>query len=603
MSLIGSLEDLGLGDILQIIHLSQKSGVLSVRGECGEGHIVFGDGLVRLASLKGDPEDLRGLLVERDSVDASAFDRAVELAREVGGDLPRALSESGAISRERLDSLLRECVERAAGEMFGWSCGEFSFDVGAEDEYEGSEMLLEVGVNTQFLAMESLRIRDEAVRLAARDSDEPAARAADTDTPGEETDLNFELSAEDLFGATEAPGTEADSAVDVLVAATAERVDHASEMPGEPCRVEGTGSEGNRKVEEPKDAGSGLAIGPESLPPVVVIDAELLILEWVRGSLATSSASVHIFQRSQDGLGRIRQYLARAETPILLVSPTIEGDPLSGIADAADFVRRLREQAPRMQIFWLISEGEGAECPLPVELPTVAHPSLCSLEAGGPVDRFESLAEQVPTTLVERMPQRSCGDDDSCADVAREQSAESAIGSPPPGIERLKAVTQALKGASSRGEALPLVIRFAGESFERVAMLIVRGDQVLGMAQQGIEHAGGPDDVEMRALQFDRCESSWFSEAIESRLPVRAAVRNAGDQRFCDLIGGRAPKDAYVAPIMSADQVVALLYADNGQRAEGSGDTSALEVVLHHAGLALERTALERALAEVDTGS
>ena len=37
MSLIGSLEDLGLGDILQIIHLSQKSGVLSIRAEAGEG--------------------------------------------------------------------------------------------------------------------------------------------------------------------------------------------------------------------------------------------------------------------------------------------------------------------------------------------------------------------------------------------------------------------------------------------------------------------------------------------------------------------------------------------------------------------------------------
>ena len=41
MSLLGSLEDLGLGDILEIIHLSQKSGVLSIRGEAGEGRLVF----------------------------------------------------------------------------------------------------------------------------------------------------------------------------------------------------------------------------------------------------------------------------------------------------------------------------------------------------------------------------------------------------------------------------------------------------------------------------------------------------------------------------------------------------------------------------------
>ena len=68
---------------------------------------------------------------------------------------------------------------------------------------------------------------------------------------------------------------------------------------------------------------------------------------------------------------------------------------------------------------------------------------------------------------------------------------------------------------------------------------------------------------------------------------------------MCELIGGRAVADAYIAPILSAEQVVALLYADNGQRPVGPGDTSALEVVLHHAGLALDRAALARALAEV----
>ena len=53
MSLIGSLDDLGLGDILQIINLSQKSGVLIVVGDQGEGRIVFRDGLVRGAARKG----------------------------------------------------------------------------------------------------------------------------------------------------------------------------------------------------------------------------------------------------------------------------------------------------------------------------------------------------------------------------------------------------------------------------------------------------------------------------------------------------------------------------------------------------------------------
>ena len=54
MSLVGSLEDLGLGDILQIASLSRKSGLLRLRTGRGEGHIVLHEGLVRGASVKGD---------------------------------------------------------------------------------------------------------------------------------------------------------------------------------------------------------------------------------------------------------------------------------------------------------------------------------------------------------------------------------------------------------------------------------------------------------------------------------------------------------------------------------------------------------------------
>ena len=59
--------------------------------------------------------------------------------------------------------------------------------------------------------------------------------------------------------------------------------------------------------------------------------------------------------------------------------------------------------------------------------------------------------------------------------------------------------------------------------------------------------------------------------------------------------------EAYVAPIESGERVVAVLYADNLPSGAPIGDTSALEVVLHEAGLALERAVLERALAEAET--
>jgi hypothetical protein len=52
MSLVGNLEDLSLGDLLQIVSLSQKSGVLALESESGSGQIVFRAGLVHAAGSR-----------------------------------------------------------------------------------------------------------------------------------------------------------------------------------------------------------------------------------------------------------------------------------------------------------------------------------------------------------------------------------------------------------------------------------------------------------------------------------------------------------------------------------------------------------------------
>jgi len=44
MGLVGSLEDLGLGDILQIVSLARKSGVLNLSSGEVKGKIIFKDG-------------------------------------------------------------------------------------------------------------------------------------------------------------------------------------------------------------------------------------------------------------------------------------------------------------------------------------------------------------------------------------------------------------------------------------------------------------------------------------------------------------------------------------------------------------------------------
>ena len=105
MSLIGSLEDLNLGDILQIIYLSQKSGVLVIRTEGSQGRIIFREGLACGGHVSGGPTDLRGLLVGGGYVDENPFDRIAEECESEGWDLESELAKHELISPERIDSL------------------------------------------------------------------------------------------------------------------------------------------------------------------------------------------------------------------------------------------------------------------------------------------------------------------------------------------------------------------------------------------------------------------------------------------------------------------------------------------------------------------
>jgi len=542
MSLIGSLEDLSLADILQIINLSQKSGVLAIRSDEGRGSIVFRGGLVRGAVVKGGPQDLRDVLVGGCFVSEEEF----AAAEASGADIGQALAGASAISLERIDSLRRESVEAAVVRMFSWRSGEFSFDLRSEDETQDPAIYLETGLNAQYLAMEGLRVQDESARDLPLDATAPPA-----DTSASPETLDVEPA----------------------------EVDPSSEAQREaPASQQGLG-------ETPSTA---------TKPPVVAIDPDLRALEWVKGVLAPQHPRIHVFQRADLGLVRIRQYLARAEIPLVLVSPQAPGDPLCGIRDNADFVRRLKQQSPAMSVFWLYEDGSqhlaGPEVALGdgIAVRPASH-QLANTRAAG---QLELLAQRLWVALGTPVSEAGA----TPAAVVPEAGASSLSSE---ALGRLKEMTARLSESSSRGEVLPLVIRFATESFSRVALFMVRDALVVGIAQSGLARAGGPDDRRLREVALHPASCPWLRDAVAGDAVERVHAIRPDDLPLVERLGDRAPVEAYLAPIESSGRVVALLYADNLPEGRPIGDTSALEVALHHAGLALDRAALERALAEI----
>jgi hypothetical protein len=297
MSLVGSLEDLGLEDILQIVSLARKSGLLMLRTDSGEGRIAFANGLVRSAAAKGGAEDLRSLLVDGGHVRQEQYEAAVEASGSQGIDIDQALAESGDLPIEKLMEIRRDHVERAVMQMFKWRSGEFSFDVSDEVEPLDRDFLLSTGLNTQFLAMEAIRLADEDKRAAA-------------EAPQEDT------------------ASGAESAVDAV----------AEEKPAKPAPADD---------QAPRPTCNSL----------IVIDPDLDALEWIKSVLSNAFARIHIFQGSDSGIARIRQYLVRGEVPVVLLSARVHPDIAMDTGDLVELVSRLRTQAPRMPLALMYEEG------------------------------------------------------------------------------------------------------------------------------------------------------------------------------------------------------------------------------------------------------
>jgi hypothetical protein len=573
MSLVGSLEDLGLADILQIVSLARKSGRLLLRSDDGEGWIALQDGLVRGAAVKGQREGLRALLVGGGHVEAEAFDQA---ARSAGGEerkLEASLREAGIVGDDLLQAARRGGVERAVMRMFGWRSGEFRFEI--RDDIESLEpgALLASGLNTQYLAMEATRLGDELGR--GDDVDEPMHEATSGRADAASDSLFFSGEAEEAQPEVAAPIDTA--ATNRLALASAQVL--VTEPEPEP-ELEAAVIPVSEETSDPApiavrlDPPAAAKAAGASEVHLVAVDADLGALEWLKASVEGVFRRVHIFQHAGAALERVRQYLRRGEFPVVAVSSRTSPDPGAGVESVEALVARQRAHAPRMPLVALVGPGNEAEAPPGVDA-ALARP----LSPG-----TDPASWEVHRPAAER--------------VRRAFSAYAtgpAQGARGPSLASVKAASERLRDEVAPGEILTLALEFAAQSFSRAALFMLRDEIVEGIAARRLERAGGPDDV--RSLRLAAAERpELVQRVLRERRALRAEPASAKDKAFLALLGTSQAGQVYLAPIESAGCVVALLYADNLPGSQPLGDTTALEIVLHEAGLALDRASLERAL-------
>lgn len=184
MSLEGRLEDLGLSDIFQIISLSKRSGVLTLIRKEGTGRLVFNQGQIIYAT--SDTRSRLGYtLVKKGIITNDDLEYALRIQKGRGSMKPigTLLMEMGAVDHEALEREIREHIILIVKDLLSWNTGSFHFELGpAMDD----DVVLRVGLNTEFLLLEGARLQDEEQKMKAEPPPAKAASPASGQTREEE---------------------------------------------------------------------------------------------------------------------------------------------------------------------------------------------------------------------------------------------------------------------------------------------------------------------------------------------------------------------------------------------------------------------------------
>ena len=589
MSLVGSLEDLGLGEILQIVSLSGKSGVLWIRSPFGEGRILFDRGAIRGAGVEGGPTDLAGLLHTAQALPEDELEGLVADAQSAGVPLEDVVVARTSLDAARIDELRERHVEATVLQMFSWTRGEFSFEIREEPTEGAPELMLRAGMNAQFLALEGTRLRDEsgssdAMEPVFDESGDPDEAIDPFDVPEASPELEItvlELADDDVV-ASLPTALEPDEAV-------AEEDDPT--LTGEARLASASAAPAPQPVVAAPPPAPAVVTPPRVFRAAVVVDRDLAVLEWAKNAIEPLGMRAHIFPRSELAIQRIRQYFVRGEMPLIVLTSETPPDSVSGARDWSEIAARLRAQVPQLPLVLVATPGANlaptSERGVPDAIATRPPPSVLADERAR--EKREALGAKL-REAIETATRRPS--------VQRPPNAAPREVSEP--MRGLREWSARLRDPLPPSEVLRLVLEFASRQFDRTLVLWVRDGEAQAMAQRGLAAAGGPDDAAVGALCVGVDAFAPFHKVAESRAPVRATPDGPSDGAFLARIGSAAPGEVFVAPIESGDQVAALLYADNAASNRPLGDTSAIEVIVHEAGLALDRAVLERALEQAE---
>ena len=186
MALQGNLQDFSLVEILQLIAVQRKSGVLRLTSDSNTAVLFFEKGNIvslsdrREREKKSDP--LLDLLSNSGRLSKDQVEQICAIRSQSKKELPEIIISGGYLSSKHLTEAIEQLARELLPGLVLWKKGTYVF---SGDERTVSRLYFKVPMRTEALLMECMRRIDESARMKELYSPEMILRATDKPQPEE----------------------------------------------------------------------------------------------------------------------------------------------------------------------------------------------------------------------------------------------------------------------------------------------------------------------------------------------------------------------------------------------------------------------------------
>ncbi len=153
----------------------------------------------------------------------------------------------------------------------------------------------------------------------------------------------------------------------------------------------------------------------------------------------------------------------------------------------------------------------------------------------------------------------------------------------------LKQLIEELAEPEDLGQICLMVLRVAAEYLERGVLLLHSGEVFLGLGGFGLTGDDISMNLRVRSVNLSAHGDSIFAQVLETRKAHRGKLRRTPvNETFITALGRVYPNEVILIPVISQRRVLGFLYGDNAEFKRPIGNTDGLEIFLAQAGPVFE---------------